>query len=98
MPVFKIILHWTNYFQKSILTQGSLHLGQDLLIGNRFPALIFSDHLPHKKNVRILQQHGYKTHLGLLTDLGGQVLLGHLLGLPALGNQLPHIHVNLGGN
>ena len=39
-----------------------------------------------------------KTHLGLLTDLGGQVLLGHLLGLPTLGDQLPHIHVNLGGN
>ena len=59
MPAFKIILHWTNNFQKSIQTQGSLHLGQDLLIGNRFPALIFSDHLPHKKNIRILQQHGY---------------------------------------
>ena len=34
-------------------------------------------------------------HLRLLTDLCGEVLLGHLLGLPALGDQFAHIHVNL---
>ena len=37
------------------------------------------------------------SHLGLLTYLGGQVFLRHLFGLPTLGNQLPHIHVNLCG-
>ena len=39
----------------------------------------------------------YCSHLGLLTYLGGQVFLRHLFGLPTLGNQLPHIHVNLCG-
>ena len=38
------------------------------------------------------------SHLGLLTYLGGQVFLRHLFGLPTLGNQLPHIHINLWGN
>ena len=39
--------------------------------------------------------HLLSCHLRLLTDLCGEVLLGHLLGLPALGDQFAHIHVNL---
>ena len=39
--------------------------------------------------------HLLSCHLRLLTDLCGEVLLGHLLGLPALSDQFAHIHVNL---
>ena len=39
--------------------------------------------------------HLLSCHLRLLTDLCGEVLLGHLLCLPALGDQFAHIHVNL---
>ena len=37
----------------------------------------------------------YRSHLWFLTYLCRQILLGHLFGLPALGNQLSHVHVNL---
>ena len=39
--------------------------------------------------------HLLSCHLRLLTDLCGEVLLGHLLGLSALSDQFAHIHVNL---
>ena len=39
--------------------------------------------------------HLLSCHLRLLTDLCGEVLLGHLLGLPALSDQFAHIHVDL---
>ena len=45
--------------------------------------------------VYYISVHLLSCHLRLLTDLCGEVLLGHLLGLPALRDQFAHIHVNL---
>jgi len=54
----------------------SLHLGDELVVGNSLPLLVLSD------------------NLRFFVDLGCQILLRHLLGLPALLDQLAQIEVD----